>query len=233
MTGDEIRYGIIGTGMMGVEHISNLLAIDGVRVTAIADPDERSLDWAHNSVGIDATIARFGDHHQLIDSGECDAVVIASPNHTHRAILDDVLDSSLHVMVEKPLCTTIGRLPRRGRPGGSRSARPRRVDGAGVPLHAADAAAAGRGARRHGRRRAHGGDPRAPLPVPPQGRRLEPLQPQHRRHAGREVLPLLRPDEPGHRHQAAAGLLPRAARTSTTSTSATTARCPTSSTTPT
>ena len=106
MTGDEIRYGIIGTGMMGVEHISNLLAIDGVRVTAIADPDERSLDWAHNSVGIDATIARFGDHHQLIDSGECDAVVIASPNHTHRAILEDVLDSSLHVMVEKPLCTT-------------------------------------------------------------------------------------------------------------------------------
>jgi predicted dehydrogenase len=92
--------------MMGVEHISNLLAIDGVRVTAIADPDERSLDWAHNSVGIDATIARFGDHHQLIDSEECDAVVIASPNHTHRAILDDVLDSSLHVMVEKPLCTT-------------------------------------------------------------------------------------------------------------------------------
>ena len=106
MTGDEIRYGIIGTGMMGVEHISNLLAIDGVSVTAIADPDERSLDWAHNSVGIDAPLARFDDHRQLIESGECDAVVIASPNHTHRAILDDVLDSALHVMVEKPLCTT-------------------------------------------------------------------------------------------------------------------------------
>ena len=105
--GDEIRYGVIGTGMMGVEHISNLLAIDGVRVTAIADPDERSLDWAHNAVGIDAPLARFSDHRQLIESGECDAVVIASPNHTHRAVLADVLDSPLHVMVEKPLCTTM------------------------------------------------------------------------------------------------------------------------------
>jgi hypothetical protein len=36
--------------------------------------------------------------------------------------------------------------------------------------------------------------PRAPRAVLPQGRRLEPLQRQHRRHAGGEVLPLLQPD---------------------------------------
>ena len=34
-----LRYGIIGSGMMGVEHIENLSHTEGVEVTAIADPD--------------------------------------------------------------------------------------------------------------------------------------------------------------------------------------------------
>jgi len=103
---DVVRYGIIGTGMMGVEHIGNLLAIGGTQVTALADPDQRSLDQALHAVGTDAPVARFGDHRALIESGSCDAVVIASPNHTHHEVLLDVLASPLHVLVEKPLCTT-------------------------------------------------------------------------------------------------------------------------------
>ena len=32
-----LRYGVIGTGMMGVEHIHNLLALDGAEVVALCD----------------------------------------------------------------------------------------------------------------------------------------------------------------------------------------------------
>ena len=102
-----VRYGVIGTGMMGVEHISNLLAIEGAAVVAAADPDERSLDWAQHAVGIDSPLSRFANHRDLLASGECDAVVVATPNNTHRDILFDVLDSGVHVLVEKPLCTTV------------------------------------------------------------------------------------------------------------------------------
>ena len=105
---EPVRYGVIGTGMMGIEHISNLLAIDGAEVTALADPDERSLDQAHHALGTDARVTRFEDHRDLVASGTCDAVVIASPNHTHHDLLLDVLASPLHVLVEKPLCTTVG-----------------------------------------------------------------------------------------------------------------------------
>ncbi|MBA3288340.1 MAG: Gfo/Idh/MocA family oxidoreductase [Acidimicrobiia bacterium] len=104
---ERVRYGVIGTGMMGVEHINNLLAIDGAAVAAIADPEPLSLDFAHHAVGIDAPLERFADHRDLIASEACDAVVIASPNHTHHDILLDVLASPLHVLVEKPLCTTV------------------------------------------------------------------------------------------------------------------------------
>ena len=34
-----IRYGLIGSGMMGQEHIRNLNLLDGTQVTCVADPD--------------------------------------------------------------------------------------------------------------------------------------------------------------------------------------------------
>ncbi len=106
MTG-PLRYGVIGTGMMGVEHITNLLHLDGVTVTAISDPHDASRDWAQLAVGLDRPLARFVGHRELLASGLCDAVVIASPNHTHHQVLLDVLATPHHVMVEKPLCTTV------------------------------------------------------------------------------------------------------------------------------
>ena len=49
----------------------------------------------------------FADHTALLAAGACDAVVVASPNMTHIDVLSDVLATDLHVLVEKPLCTTV------------------------------------------------------------------------------------------------------------------------------
>jgi len=102
-----IRYGVIGTGMMGVEHIENIMALDDAEVTAIADPHHSSLDRAALALGVDADVARFTDAESLLDSGLCDAVVIASPNHTHHDVLQAALARPVHVLIEKPLCTTL------------------------------------------------------------------------------------------------------------------------------
>ena len=37
---DDLRYGIVGAGMMGVEHLRNIDAIDGAQVVAVADPHD-------------------------------------------------------------------------------------------------------------------------------------------------------------------------------------------------
>ncbi|MGB8861647.1 MAG: Gfo/Idh/MocA family oxidoreductase [Ilumatobacteraceae bacterium] len=103
----SLRYGVIGTGMMGVEHINNLLHLTGAVVTAVSDPHPESRDWAQLAVGLDTPLHRFETHHELLASGLCDAVVIASPNHTHHQVLLDVLRTNHHVLVEKPLCTTV------------------------------------------------------------------------------------------------------------------------------
>jgi predicted dehydrogenase len=106
---DAVRYGIIGVGMMGLEHLRNLAALPGAVVTAVSDPHEDSRARAvkeSERAGIPRPSV-FAGHRDLISSGLCDAVVVASPNMTHAAVLDDVLGTGLHVLVEKPLCTTI------------------------------------------------------------------------------------------------------------------------------
>jgi predicted dehydrogenase len=102
-----VRYGIIGSGMMGLEHLWNLHHVPGAAVTAIADPNEPSraatvaFDEGRND------IAEFADHRELLASDLVDVVIVSTPNMTHRAILDDVLATDLHLLVEKPLCTTV------------------------------------------------------------------------------------------------------------------------------
>lgn len=103
----NVRYGIIGSGMMGIEHIRNIENIDGAEVTAIADPEKSSQEWAAGSMRDRSNLAIFDHHNDLLDSGLVDAVVIASPNMTHKAVLDDVLGRDVHVLIEKPLCTTV------------------------------------------------------------------------------------------------------------------------------
>jgi myo-inositol 2-dehydrogenase / D-chiro-inositol 1-dehydrogenase len=104
---DTLRYGVIGLGMMGTEHLENILALEATQVTAVADPHRPSLDHAVRVLGAPPRGA-FTDHRDLLASGLCDVVVVATPNHTHAAILDDVLGvEDLHVLIEKPLCTTV------------------------------------------------------------------------------------------------------------------------------
>lgn len=100
-----IRYGVIGTGMMGVEHIENIRALPDAEVVAVSDPTPDSIAAAVAVTG--AGVATFDDHRALLESNLCDAVVIASPNHTHVQVLSDALATNLHVMIEKPLCTTV------------------------------------------------------------------------------------------------------------------------------
>ena len=98
-----LRYGIIGAGSMGREHIQNLKVMDGVAVTAICDPHVPS-QQAALALAPEAKV--FTDHNSMLSSGLIDAVIIATPNDTHIEVLRDALRTDLAVFVEKPLATT-------------------------------------------------------------------------------------------------------------------------------
>ena len=106
--GEQVRYGLVGAGMMGIEHITNLAITPGAVVTALADPTRTSLDASLKALGDKAgSVQSFDSVEALATSGLCDAVIVASPNYTHRAVLEPVFDAGLHILCEKPVATTI------------------------------------------------------------------------------------------------------------------------------
>lgn len=103
--GGTIRWGIVGAGMMGIEHIQNLRITPGAQVVALADPHAPSIARATAAVGEE--VATFDSAGALAASGLCDAVVVASPNFTHIDVLQPLFAAGLHILCEKPLATTI------------------------------------------------------------------------------------------------------------------------------
>ncbi|XP_050250133.1 uncharacterized protein LOC126697265 isoform X1 [Quercus robur] len=107
-----VKYGIIGVGMMGREHLINLhhLRTEGVAVFAIADPHVPSQDLALQlAQSFNWPLKVFSGHRELLDSGLCDVLVVSTPNMTHYEILMDIINHPKphQVLVEKPLCTTV------------------------------------------------------------------------------------------------------------------------------
>ena len=107
-----MRFGLIGTGLMAQEHIRNLALLPEARVVGLADPVASSLDWARSTLGEAARdVACFGDAATMLRETAPEAVIIASPNHTHHAILSGLLGAgpheALHILCEKPMATTM------------------------------------------------------------------------------------------------------------------------------
>jgi predicted dehydrogenase len=104
----KIRYGVVGTGMMGVEHLRNIALLPDAEVVAIVDPVATSLGWARDALGDRAAaVESFDDVSAFARSARMDAIVVASPNHTHRAVLEPLFGMNAAILCEKPLATTL------------------------------------------------------------------------------------------------------------------------------
>jgi predicted dehydrogenase len=106
--GSTVRYGIVGTGMMGIEHIRNIALLPDAQITAIADPVPSSRDWARRELGDRAAqVTEYADIATFARDARVDAVVVASPNFTHRDVLEPLLRTEAAILCEKPLATTL------------------------------------------------------------------------------------------------------------------------------
>jgi myo-inositol 2-dehydrogenase / D-chiro-inositol 1-dehydrogenase len=103
-----MRYGIIGCGMIAQEHIRNLALIDGAEVVAIAEPIAECISMTKSTLGAASEDLRvYADASELAKDRNLDAVIVSSPNFTHRSVLEPLFDTDLHILCEKPLATTL------------------------------------------------------------------------------------------------------------------------------
>ncbi|AUH33538.1 Gfo/Idh/MocA family protein [Paracoccus tegillarcae] len=97
-----IRYGIIGCGMMGQEHIRNIALLPGAMVAAYVEPDAAMAARAANLLPDARRCASVSD---LLDQ-PIDALLIASPNDLHLPQIEVIATRRpLPLLVEKPLFT--------------------------------------------------------------------------------------------------------------------------------
>ena len=99
---DKVRMGIIGVGNMGSGHAKSLVAgkVPEMELAAVADLNPARREWAKETLPESVAIYESGD--ELIDSGCCDAVLIAVPHYQHPTLAIRAFGKGLHVMCEKP-----------------------------------------------------------------------------------------------------------------------------------
>ena len=96
-----IRAGVIGAGYLGRFHAQKWAALPGCQLVAVADPAEP----ARTAVGAELGVEALADWRSLL--GRVDAVSIATPTPLHHPIARACLEAGLHVLVEKPITTTV------------------------------------------------------------------------------------------------------------------------------
>ncbi|HUC07543.1 MAG TPA: Gfo/Idh/MocA family oxidoreductase [Solirubrobacterales bacterium] len=96
---------MIGCGRMGAFHVRNYAQIDCAQLVAVAEPSEEARRRATAGTGV----VEFSDWRELIEFGadELDAVSIACPSEYHAEVALEALAADLHVLVEKPIATTL------------------------------------------------------------------------------------------------------------------------------
>jgi predicted dehydrogenase len=96
----KIRFGVIGMGNIGKFHADYLLngKISRAGLTAVCSPSPDKLE-SFKQKGIKI----FSDGVQLIQSGEVDVVIIATPHFQHTSLGIAAFENGVHVLMEKPI----------------------------------------------------------------------------------------------------------------------------------
>lgn len=103
------RFNIIGAGNMGQEHLRVTMLEGRATIHGIHDPEPLSVSNAQ------AEFARFSDEalkvytsvEEACEDPDVDGILICTPNYTHIDVVRTAAKSGKHILVEKPVATTI------------------------------------------------------------------------------------------------------------------------------
>ncbi|MDE2144313.1 MAG: Gfo/Idh/MocA family oxidoreductase, partial [Elusimicrobia bacterium] len=97
----KIRVAVVGAGKMGTYHAKLLGKTPDVELVGVCDTNvwkAQLAAWQSNSVAV-------RDYKDVL--GRVDAVVVAVPTPMHHAVGMAALSAGAHVLIEKPLASTV------------------------------------------------------------------------------------------------------------------------------
>lgn len=125
---ERVHVGVIGVAGQG-EYDTNEVAKGGAAIVALCDVDENRTGKARERF---PEAKYYPDFRRLLEQKSLDAVVIATPDHTHAVATVAALKAGLHVYCEKPLTHCV----HEARVIAETAAKEKRVTQMGTQIHA-------------------------------------------------------------------------------------------------
>lgn len=97
-----IKVGIIGIGNMGTSHALRLYngEVKGATLSAVCDINDDRITWAKEN--LPENVDYFNHEDTLLQEGNMDAIIIATPHYHHPDMAIKSFEKGLHVLLEKP-----------------------------------------------------------------------------------------------------------------------------------
>jgi len=103
----DLRFGVVGLGLMGREFASAAarwihLNDFGVRpvIVAICDANEKATEWFKSNIPTINFVTT--DYQQLLSRKDVDAIYCAVPHHLHEQFYREIISAGKHLLAEKP-----------------------------------------------------------------------------------------------------------------------------------
>jgi len=100
-----IKIGLVGTGMIGTEHVGGLAAngADGVEYAAVCDNNKEKCDAFAEKFGVKA----YYDYDEMLKDESLDFIDVCTPSDTHEEFAVAAAKAKKHVLLEKPIAFTM------------------------------------------------------------------------------------------------------------------------------
>jgi len=98
-----MRFAIVGHGLIAQIHASAIQAIPDAELVGVSGQVTKRAEPFAAEYGITA----FSDVEAMVQSVDADAVIVATPHPTHRDLAVAAANAGAHLLVEKPLATTV------------------------------------------------------------------------------------------------------------------------------
>jgi predicted dehydrogenase len=104
----KYNFNVIGTGIIGQEHI-RVTELEGRgTIRGIYDPNPGSVEAAKGIMEeLGKPLMVFDSMEEAYSDPEADAILICTPNYTHLEVLREVVKSGKPILLEKPMATTV------------------------------------------------------------------------------------------------------------------------------
>ena len=104
------RFNLIGGGIIGQEHLRVTLYEGRATIHGVYDPNPRSVAACQQNMAKFApnqTLTVYDSLESACNDPDVDALIICTPNYTHLDVVKVAVQSGKHILVEKPLATTV------------------------------------------------------------------------------------------------------------------------------